>query len=478
MKRLSLVLLCFYCTVVHAQFEKNYFPAPVQDTIPSNIQKAIKSKLTRDKARVAEPTSQVSAYVKELYEKRSDFVIQSFNSDYFIDDQILTPYLQSILDLIYKANPQLEAEGSVYTFRSETPNAMSFGEGTMAFTLGLLARMESEAQIAFVLCHELAHYHARHSDIKTIEFARLNYDKELKKKVKAISKSEYGQHTKFSQLTSNLGLSINQHSREKEFEADSLALLLYLNTNYDLVAPIRTLEILDSADISLHPQSIDIKKHFDFAEYPFKDPWLQYTPSLTWHNTNKDLENDSLRTHPRCKQRIAALHRQLKMYNPSAKNATTHSISLADIRMRSEFEMIESANHFQQYGNALFQSLILLQNYPDNAYLHATIGQCMYQLYSYQKNHELGRVLSLPDSRFDENYDRFLTYIHTLRLMELASLSYYYTASKMDEYGNDERFMYALWLVSNTEVSKQEPDKIKSAYQSKFPSGKYLKLMK
>lgn len=464
-------VLCLAWTSVFSQFEKNYIPSPVQDTIPAAIFHALQAKLTLDKSRVTEPKGQINTYLKELYTKRTDLVIEQFNNDYFIVDDNLSPYLQSILENIYTANPLLPRETKVYAFRSDAVNAMSYGEGTIAFTLGLLSRMETEAQIAYVLCHELAHYHSHHSDIKMAKFARLNYDKELKRQVKAISKSEYGQYTKFSQLMRSLDISITRHSREKEFEADSIALLYYLNTAYDTHAPIRTMEILDSADISPYRKKLDLRKHFDFTNYRFKEQWLSYTPSTTWHAS--DGENDSLHTHPSCARRIIALQRQLKLQKQKDPQHAKHNA----MRTRSEFEQAASAFHFKSFGRTLFKSMILAEHYPDNAYAHALIGQSLYQLYLHQKNHELGKVLALPDPRFDENYDRVLTFLHTLRLMELGSLAYYYTATKKETFSTSEDFIYAWWLSSHTEVSQDDPARIKSEYISRFPSGKYIAMM-
>jgi hypothetical protein len=438
----------------------------------------MKKKLASDKTNIVGLDPQETKFARELYDKRTNFVVQQFNNDYFLTDTEITVHLQSILEKIYRSNPTLKNETQVYAFRNEAVNAMSFGEGTIAFTLGLLSRMENDDQIAFVLCHELAHYHSRHSDLKTIELAKLNYDKDLQKKVKSISKSEYGKYTKYSQLIKSLDLSITTHSREKEFEADSTALLLFLNTTYNRDAPVRTLQILDHADESIYPANIDFKKYFNFQEYPFKESWNAYTRSNTWYASN-DTDNDSTHTHPSCARRIIALERQLKGHDTS-KNFVTSQVAsqFSSVKVSSDFEIIASQYHFKQFGKALFNALVLQERYPENAYLHSIISQCLYQLYVNQKDHTLGKVLTQPDPRFDENYDRFLTFIHRLRLMELASISYHYTMSKKSSYENNEDFLYACWLNSHSEVSHTDPSALKAEYISKFPSGKYLSAIK
>jgi hypothetical protein len=65
-----------------------------------------------------------------------------------------------------------------------------------------------------------------------------------------------------------------------------------------------------------------------------------------------------------------------------------------------------------------------------------------------RENHVLGKVLELPDPRFNENYDRFLTFFHRLRLSELENLAYNYVISQDEKYFSDEEFLYATWLCS------------------------------
>jgi hypothetical protein len=255
--------------------------------------------------------------------------------------------------------------------------------------------------------------------------------------------------------------------------------LYYLATSYDLKGPLRVLEILDSADASLYPANIDFKKHFDSPGYPFKDQWLTYSVPATWYASQHKAKSDSLRTHPSSAKRIVAMKRQVGRAQTINRNpADFNAAKTRYFSARSEFEMIASAQRFKQYGDALFMSLILAERYPQNVYLHGQITENLYQLYRHQKNHELGLVLELPDPRFDENYDRFLHFIHKLRLVELASLAYYYPVTRVDAYDGDEYFLYTRWLSTQVEVSQTDPGKIKAEYLTRFPEGRYKSLMK
>lgn len=73
-----------------AQLERNHVAAQWQDTVPPDVFARLKSKLESDKATVTEGKSNVKAFTKELYQKRFEFVVESFNNDYFMVFSLFT----------------------------------------------------------------------------------------------------------------------------------------------------------------------------------------------------------------------------------------------------------------------------------------------------------------------------------------------------------------------------------------------------
>jgi hypothetical protein len=378
---------------------------------------------------------------------------------------------------IYKANPDLTPETTIYPYRSESVNAMSMGNGTLCFMLGLLSRLETEDQVAFVLCHEMAHHHRQHTERRMTELANANYDKELKKKIDAVMASPYNRYSKLKALFSSLDMSFSKHSRFAEYEADSVGLTYYLKTGYNPYAPLRVMQILDHADSAVYTKNIDFKKIFGARGFQFKDTWLDYKKSDVWHVPLSDTDSDTTRTHPDCKKRFAVLQRYLNAEGISDEEMRK-GIPIGDIRANAAFEVIHSQYHFKQFGKALFNALALSESYPHDTWLHAMVGRCLYRLHQAQKNHVLGKSLELPDPRFAENYDRFLTFMHNLRLSELAGLMYHYVTSCPETDFSNEEFIYTLWLCSRLEGSKLDPYKIRDEYESMFPRGKYSAEMK
>jgi Zn-dependent protease with chaperone function len=405
-----------------AQFEKNYKPFPELDTIPNATAELLRTRLEAAKARVPEPKSKTGVLAKELYTKSYDYVIRNFNDDAFITEGDLVERLRAVAARVCDANPNLADEITIYVHRSKAPNAATMAGGTIFISLGLVTQLETEDQVAFVICHEMAHHYSRHQEMQLLEIARLHNDKTVRQQRRSITSSEYGVITKANELGLKLELSITQHSRNKEYEADSLGLQLYLNAGYSPSQSLRLLELLDSVDYQSQ-RAIDLRKHFSFTEYPFKDKWLVYDSTADGFERDTHEISDSLRTHPDCQKRIAALERQLK----GKDKYTGIEKSWPDtLREAGKFELVSSAFHYGQYSLAIFNALLLLEDYPDNAWLHGIVAQSLCQVHRLQKVHQANTALPLPAPYYDANYNHFLAFMHNMRLTELESIAIAY----------------------------------------------------
>ncbi len=76
------------------------------------------------------------------------------------DDAATQAYLQSIMDRLF---PEFAGTIKVYVGNSSQLNAFALPNGSVYINLGLLVRMQNEAQLAMVLGHEAAHFIEQHS---------------------------------------------------------------------------------------------------------------------------------------------------------------------------------------------------------------------------------------------------------------------------------------------------------------------------
>jgi Zn-dependent protease with chaperone function len=479
MKYWILAVIFLQTTIAFCQFEKTYSPAPFLDTIPREINDSLKARLVRQRKAIKGKQSQRN-FIYSLYEKHNETLVKYFNEDNFIENDEITDYLHQVLLKVLRSNPQIQGDISIYAFRSSVPNAFTFWDGTIGVTLGLLARIENEDELAFVISHELAHHYSHHIDKRIAEIARINYDPQIEKEIKNIKSDQFEKYTKLKKLFKDLGLSLNYHNRAEEFQADSVGLTFMLRTAYRPQASLRLMEILDSANAPRFKKNIDIKKTFTFPKYTFKDAWLEYSKSTMYHKTGDDEygESDTVRTHPDCKRRIIALKELLKANNASSERIPLNpDAAIIRISQRSDIEIVESENHFRHYGKSFFYTLALLQKYPDNRYLHGMVGRNLALIYQSMKDHQFGKVISFPDERFEENYNRILSFLQNLRIMEVASLSYNYMVQKDETYFQDEEFLYSFWYAAQMPMSDLSANLVKDDYLQRFQNGKYVKFL-
>ncbi len=86
---------------------------------------------------------------------------QSQGGDYIIDPE-LTAYVQSVGNRLAKVSDRPELPYEFVVLNDSIPNAWAMPGGKIAFNRGLLYELNSEAELAAVLGHEITHAAARH----------------------------------------------------------------------------------------------------------------------------------------------------------------------------------------------------------------------------------------------------------------------------------------------------------------------------
>ena len=74
-----------------------------------------------------------------------------------------------IADTLLRNYPALRSELRFYTVKSPEVNAFATGQGMIFINAGLMAQVEDEAQLAFIISHEIVHYYRSHSMEKLMD---------------------------------------------------------------------------------------------------------------------------------------------------------------------------------------------------------------------------------------------------------------------------------------------------------------------
>ena len=369
---------------------------------------------------------------KRIYESRFKEIEELLTSSRSLTATEAHNYLQSIVQKIITANPELKGlELRVIFSRDCWPNAYSMGEGTIAVNAGLLVFMANEAELVFVLCHELSHYYLDHSGKAIKKYVETVNSEDLQKELKRLSKEEFRVNQQLGKITQSLVFDSRSHSRNNEAEADRQAFRFMKNTGYDCNAIISTLQLLDEVDDSSLFKPLNIEQAFSFNEYPFKKKWIQKESAIFSQLGEENSllsknEKDSLKTHPDCSKRISLLQDSIKAIGNSGKLFQVNESLFKQLRKDFIAEITERCYNGKNLSRNLYYSILLLQAGENTPMAIYSISRCLNEIYEKQQQHKLGFTIDTENKRFPEDYNLLLRLLSKIRLDEIASINYYF----------------------------------------------------
>lgn len=424
-------VLCILFVVIFnlkgfTQLEYNYIPISKEKINKEQCKKELEKIL---KEHVQKIDSKYKKKIEDEYVEKFKDISKAIDSgDYYFDDT-LNIYFQNVLKNIQAFNPNLNnPEIKLYVSRATYPNAYCVGEGTIVFNIGLLRYLKNESQVAFIICHELAHYSQDHVMKATIASIEKLYSKETQSTIRDIKYSQYGTYTKTLAFAKNFVFDTRKHGRLHETEADSLGYVYLRNTKYNDKEALTAIALLDSTDSEKFRDSIELDKFFDFKEFPFKKSWVVEEKKFIFSNdTISQAEKDSLKTHPDCKKRVENLSKIITT-SATPKFVFIQPESLFHkVVDYSDFECIYNRLKNKNLDGAFYLTLKMLNKYPKNLFLHNSIDKCFKLMSDGLTNHCLNRYLDLP-SPFDENDLKVVVrMLNNLRLSDVQTIRELYT---------------------------------------------------
>ncbi len=453
----------------------SYHPFKKNIVKEKEIAAAITARLQQD---VLNIRSNYKKEVAAIYKERADAIKERVEASELITDSAVTNYLDGLAKQIISGNSTLAHHNlRIYFSRTPWPNASSMGEGTIVFNVGLFSRLDNEAQVAFILCHELAHYLLNHGNNSIARYVETVNSTTFQTQLKEISKAEFSANKQLEQLALKIGFNSRRHSRAFEKEADSMALVLLKNTNYDLREASSCLALLDSIDKDKHAGKQALENQFNFAEYPFKKRWIE-NKTLSFTDNEKEKKEakalaDSLKTHPDCQLRIAYVEKELLQGKKNNTRKFQDQKKFETLQKLFEYEGLEYLFETDKISRCLFTCLQMLNAGDTHPYVLGLAGKCLTKIYTAQQQHSLSKIVSLPSPDFDEEYNNFLKLLQNVRLTELASIAYHFLQTHSTAGKSSEDFVAALIASKENAGKPEEKKEWINYYNSNFSNPKY-----
>lgn len=300
---------------------------------------------------------------KALNTKKSDkaysrFLVEMLRQGKIVYGTEMNAYLDSIAGRLLVGHPQLQQAVHVYLLQTTAVNAYSMQNGIILVSMGMMAQVTNEAELAFVLAHEIAHYSERHG---------LDGDKSQKGDVV----SRYMRY--------------HHHSREQEFDADRVGLTTFFKEtpySYDIIDGI--FDVLLYSDLP-------------FDELPYKRSEVETDfyrfPDKYYLNTVSNIADrsrllDTLLTHPSIdKRRTVAKGIVRNFPNDGRRRFVQPEEQFLRLRNAARLSCVELYLVKHQYDKAIYNIFVLRQQNPDNEYLKraevtAWYGAAKHKIYS------------------------------------------------------------------------------------------------
>lgn len=343
----------------------HYEPARSTGTLPPDVLMTTAEKYERSKQNINTNQSE------ELQRAEDDFYLQTnyavdqilYSGTILVNDS-MGIYVNRVADSLLANDPETRAKINIYILRSTVVNAFATDRGSIFVTIGLLTRLHNEAELAFVLAHEIIHYKRRHVLTGYIEGVQMKQGE-----------------GKYSATTAeNRFLKRHSYARAQETQADEEGFDMLVASNYDPAAAIGAFEILAMADFPFTDADFS-KSYFESPRFIF--PSKYYTDTIKEYKIDEDEEDNEFATHPSVPKRRKNMKRRVsKLTGPDSTGASFLVSETMFYRVRA-MAMFEEANlhtNDGEYKEAVYINQAVQQTWNDNYYLEKEMVRAMYAI--------------------------------------------------------------------------------------------------
>jgi hypothetical protein len=402
-----------------AQDYNNYEPLKSTGDIPNDFTISSSKKYEQDRELISKTDKLKDRKAKDKFYLESNYIIDDILlSGKVLFNDPLGIYVNKVADKLLENNKELRGKIRIYVIKSTSVNAFATNNGIVFVNLGLIAQLEDEAQLAFILAHELTHFSKNHVITEFVEKENIRR-----------GRGAYGDLSMEEKFIAK-----NNYSKELESEADLEGLELFEKSRYNLSSIDGVFDVLQFAylpydDIKFEKEFFETE-HLKFPE----DYFLKETaPIKTEIN-----EDDSKSTHPStAKRRIAIKDRVNNMTNTNKSKFLVGEEEFVKARKTARYEMSRLYVINRRYEAAIYHTYMLMKKDPKSKYLKTNMAKALYGMSKYYNKSE-GSDVHRDFNDIEGNSQQVYHFFDKLSKEELNVLAQEYLWRLKTEYPADK----------------------------------------
>lgn len=367
-------------------------------------------------------------FLLEALADRRDYFREMIKDGNLITEGELYDYVQSIADRIV-ANNSLGSKRTIFLVKDESANAFNTGDDNVFIHLGLIYRLENEAELAYVIGHEIGHNEANHFLDRQADYAELSLNDSIKKARREIMRKDYGHVTALNKLMIPWLLENKEKSRACEEEADDFGYHSLNNSGYIPEHAIAVFDILENSEFEKDDSKFDFVQLLSLEEGKLdytKPLRLRISSSLGFFEPeDKGEYEDLLRTHPFSDDRKDAFIARIMEDGGYSESEFVVDSNYFKYQEMAEHEMIISSINQGNIDRALFYALQKYKKDSSDVLVNRVIPFCFSYMGYEKKKGRSGRLIDMQDPDYDDNYNELLYFLMEIspdHCMEIAKL--------------------------------------------------------
>lgn len=357
------------------QFETDYKPVVSRGALPKDFVTLSSDKYVMQKAELGKGEKKAARKSKEKFLLESNFGLdEMLLSGKTVFNDPLAEYVNKVADKLLATDPVLRSQLRFYILRSSEVNAFATNQGVIFVTMGMLAQLENEAQLAFILAHEAVHFTHNHAMERFLEEEQIER-----------GRGSYEDLAFDDQILAKCAF-----SKDQEKDADESGTELFFKSQYSTQHVIGVYDVLKYSYLPFDDITFD-KSFFENSTLKFPEGYIltQTKPIET-----KDIDDDDDRsTHPSIPERRDYTEKAIKKANNAGKSDyIVGEGEFKKVREMARFELCRLYTLRQKYEAGIYTSYMLLKKYPNNLYLKKNIVYCLAGLTEYSNEDDFSEV--------------------------------------------------------------------------------------